>query len=148
MKTSELTGRKLDYAVALAVGFKKVDVGYFGTDSETPEQKDLPEWFNEETDNSVGEYWVDFENQRAYHRDEGWLVDAWTPSTDWSQGGPLIEEYELSIKPSMDGIGFVASKQNDGYWAEYGETYLEAACRALVAYKLGPEVSIPEELEK
>lgn len=73
------------------------------------------------------------------------------PSTDWSQGGPLIERYSLEIV--FDGsrnYGWRCVKDwcygevNDTY--PLGETHLIAACRAIVASKFGDAVSVPAEL--
>ena len=75
---------------------------------------------------------------------------SWKPSTDWSQGGPLIEKYAVKIEhfPSET----IASKANariamhsTAYW-QSGPAPLVALCRAIVAANLGELVSVPEEL--
>lgn len=75
----------------------------------------------------------------------------WTPSTDWSQGGPLIEKYRLEIV--FDGSrneGWRCVKDwcygevNDTY--PLGETHLIAACRAVVASVFPNTVQVPAEL--
>jgi hypothetical protein len=80
---------------------------------------------------------------------------AWTKfSTDWAQGGPIIEQEEIGIKrnsPCSDGRQWEASpsitaKGAGGKWG-YGPTPLIAAMRCYVASKLGDEVEIPEELK-
>ena len=64
-------------------------------------------------------------------------------STQWAQGGPIIEREGISI----DLWG------NDKWVANYceaeqfGPTPLVAAMRSYVASKLGDEVNIPEELK-
>lgn len=69
-----------------------------------------------------------------------------SPSSDWGQGGPLIEKYQvctgwLGGKP----IAFTRNhKYSDG--VEIAPTLLIAACRAIVASKLGDIVFIPQEL--
>ncbi len=75
------------------------------------------------------------------------------PSTDWSQGGPIIEQEGIIIAPySMDEVGmpctpgWVAMYQFGGP-AFNGPAPLIAAMRAFVASKLGDEVEIPEELK-
>ena len=76
-----------------------------------------------------------------------------TPSTDWAQGGPIIEREEIGIKrnaPCSDGRRWEASpsitaKGAGGRWG-YGHTPLVAAMRCYVASKLGDVVEIPEEL--
>lgn len=80
----------------------------------------------------------------------------WKPSTNWEQGGPLIEKH--NIQTSYNGNGF--SKSPTGkYWCAYvcrpsgaeksssgGSSALIAACRALVISALGETVSVPKEL--
>ena len=69
------------------------------------------------------------------------------PSTDWSQGGPIIER---------EGIDLI---KQDGYWDAddngqaqvscmvSGPTPLIAAMRCFVASKLGDEIEVPGELK-
>jgi hypothetical protein len=74
-------------------------------------------------------------------------------STDWSQGGPIIEREEIGIKrraPCMKGeeweaMGSITAK-GAGYRHAVGPTPLIAAMRCYVASKLGEEVNVPEEL--
>ena len=79
----------------------------------------------------------------------GGMYPEW--STDWSQGGPIIERERLSLTP------------RDGYWDCYvhdrlfeedgtdhystGTTPLIAAMRCYVSSKLGDEIDVPEELQ-
>jgi hypothetical protein len=97
MKTNELTGAALDWAVARCEG-------------------------------GVGD------NQ---------LIGAWyTPSTDWAQGGPIIEREEIAIfleYPKEWGA-------TDGNYSKGGDTPLIAAMRCYVASKLGDEIELPKEL--
>lgn len=81
----------------------------------------------------------------------------WWPSysTDWSQGGPIIEREEISIKhtiPAMKDSVWQAhpsmSAKGAGGKPSSGPTALVAAMRCYVASKLGDEVEIPEELLK
>lgn len=69
-------------------------------------------------------------------------------STNWSQGGPIIERESLLVRPSFtDERG----KWTSILWAsasffESGPTPLIAAMRCYVASKLGDEIEIPTEL--
>jgi hypothetical protein len=102
IKTSELTGAALDWAVARCAGYR-LDL--------------VPE-------------------------------DSYTPSTDWSQGGPIIERECMDLLCLEGG--------DDGWQADrylhtekveaYGPTPLIAAMRCYVASKLGDTIDIPEEL--
>ena len=82
-----------------------------------------------------------------------------SPSTDWAQGGPIIERERISISPPLDPlarqifkctmIGFRRSSKGGSVStinSGYGPTPLIAAMRCYVASKLGDEVAIPEEL--
>lgn len=76
------------------------------------------------------------------------IHEDWSPSTDWSQGGPIIERECLTV---INAVG-------DGVWSAYpladdpvkhrksGPTPLIAAMRCFVASKLGDEVDVPKEL--
>lgn len=68
----------------------------------------------------------------------------WSPSTDWSQGGPIIER---------EGIGTCITYASGDLWQAckddlefYGPTLLVAAMRCYVASKLGDTVGIPKEM--
>ena len=68
-------------------------------------------------------------------------------STDWAQGGPIIERegFELCrLESSAFGIEWRAQIDCDCRF--YGPTPLIAAMRCYVASKLGDEVDVPEEL--
>ena len=76
-----------------------------------------------------------------------------SPSTNWAQGGPIIEREVISLV--FLGDHWVASTPNpeaklgDGRdpLEAYGPTPLIAAMRCYVSSKLGDEVELPEELE-
>lgn len=70
-----------------------------------------------------------------------------SPSTDWAQGGPIIERNRMYIRPYYN--------DPPGQWCAecgaeftFGPTPLVAAMRCYVASKLGDEVDVPEELLK
>ena len=109
MKTSELTGAALDWAVAQAEG-KTWSVWRF------------VEWHSDGDLNY---------------------------STDWAEGGAIIEREEISIAKEGDEPWAAWSKSPFRDEAEafgYGETPLIAAMRCYVASKLGDEIEVPEEL--
>lgn len=80
-----------------------------------------------------------------------WASDTgkYSPSTDWDQGGPIIERLIveglwLQSHPEYP-EKFLATM--DHYLTKfYGPTALIAAMRCYVASKLGEEIDIPEEL--
>ena len=75
-------------------------------------------------------------------------VVRYAPSTDWAQGGPLIEVHQIELEwDGSDGkaLWWKATHQ-DIVQFQMGETPLIAACRAIVAAHLGEVVSVPAEL--
>ena len=110
IKTSELTGPALDWAVAKCDGF-------------TPHQTCMYD---------TPTLW------RNGHR--------YSPSTDWSEGGPIIERELIELTTRGESLDMWVAKSPDWYAPAFGPTPLIAAMRCYVASKLGDEVEIPEEL--
>ena len=73
-------------------------------------------------------------------------MDAWHYSTDWSQGGPIIEREKIGSLHEARGVWSASTKWEDPAKVFYGKTKLIAAMRCCVASKLGEEVEIPNEL--
>lgn len=78
--------------------------------------------------------------------DDGFWIRpcGWMPSTDWAQGGPLVEREGISIVSSDTyrdkwRAGMVIWLPDHDDW-HYGETALVAAMRCLVASKYGDTV--------
>lgn len=76
------------------------------------------------------------------------LHNPYRPSSDWSQGGPIVEGHFIDVV--YDGVndhweGSIPDEVN-GWTVQYGERPLIAAMRAYVASKLGDVVAVPEEL--
>lgn len=79
-------------------------------------------------------------------------------STDWSQGGPIIDREQITIvspcgkgvrRMAKDGtpLWLASNYSSDSYGlSEVGPTALVAAMRCFVASRLGDTVEIPEEL--
>jgi hypothetical protein len=105
MRTNELSGAALDWAVAKC---------------------EKPEWLGNQAEVYV-------------------LKAGFHPSTNWAQGGPIIEREGISVCP--DEIAPWCAFFDNGT-AEYvfytGTTPLIAAMRCYVASKLGDEVELPE----
>ena len=73
----------------------------------------------------------------------------YSPSTNWAQGGPIIESNEIDLKSVEEGVWQASNIFDDMEWYHFlGYSPLEAAMRCHVAHKLGEEVEIPEELLK
>ena len=125
MKTSELTGAALDWAVAMASGREvKLTLRSYLGDNPGPEFLAL-EWEHD---------WQE--------------LNAYCPSTDWAQGGPIIEREKIVVIPPHDDIeDWEAYHPTRSHNEEYGPTPLIAAMRCYVASKMGDEVDIPKELQ-
>jgi hypothetical protein len=133
MKTSELTGHALNWAVAMAEGDK-----VFRPKLGRPDDWDKEAYL---ADGSDDRWVVRVENRRVAH-----FVD-WTynPSASWMQGGPIIEREQISIEYTSDPEKWCACIMADQ--EVYGQTALIAAMRCYVASKLGDEIEIPAELK-
>lgn len=117
VRTSELIGAALDWAVAKAQG---VEIDLPGSDV----------------------VWAKY-------------AGAYSPSTDWSQGGPLLDQHCKGFGLIQDGksltwraFGYsrhVFDSERLQRMAS-GPSILVTACRAIVAANLGDEVQIPAEL--
>ena len=66
-------------------------------------------------------------------------------STDWAQGGPIIEGEHLQSHWAGPVLGYAAMHPDCKKYS-YGPTMLIAAMRCFVTSKLGDEIEIPEEL--
>lgn len=72
----------------------------------------------------------------------------YNPWEDWALGGPLIEKHMVSLHcpQSTDDVwaGWVITDK--GEFCQAGDSAPIAACRAIVAAKLGDTVQVPKEL--
>ena len=131
MKTSELTGKALEWAVAKCEGRLGSDRVYISNTCTIAEGK-LPEG-------------VITAPESVYDIDVGCL----RYSTDWAQGGPIIEREKLHLS-EFEGhwtADWYAPKDSKKDGASLGgSTPLIAAMRCYVASKLGYDVEIPKEL--
>lgn len=120
IKTSELSGAALDWAVAKCEGITEIGA---------------PEG-------------ISFEEEFILMHDAG----DFAYSTDWSEGGPIIERESIDIEKHSEGYweGSIYAYDNDGWgtctYNYKGPTPLIAAMRCYVASKLGDTVEIPDEL--
>lgn len=117
VKTAELSGSALDWAVAKAVP-----------------QKHWPVILG-------GKVYLDTDYDHI----------PYSPSTDWSQGGPLIQKHGCDLNCIAPANCWEANCWDDlvptpGLHLQEAETPLIAACRAIVAAKLGDVVQVPAEL--
>jgi hypothetical protein len=125
MKTNELTGTALDWAVAKCEGYEIVRM-----------RGNEITFLDRTEDGALSERHINY-------------------STNWAQGGPIIEREGVCIQ-------YIPAGTSQGWWAikdstfhdrsrpdeVRGETPLIAAMRCYVASKLGDEIEVPAELTK
>ncbi len=72
-----------------------------------------------------------------------WSLHGRVPSsTDWSQGGPIIEREKITIEwTGEDWMGYI--RHDDEV---FGPTPLIAAMRCFVSSRLGDDIEIPSEI--
>lgn len=122
IKTSELSGAALDWAVAKATGELVYEDGEPVEIHVCCRKEDGPTYF-----------WT-CEHPFGYE-----------PSTNWEQGGPLLDEFDVWLS-SDEGVHSASVYPHVNEYIRTGLTKLTAACRAIVAEKLGDEVEVPDEL--
>ena len=122
LKTSELTGPALDWAVAKVLG-----LGYQLDD------KYGPMCFRPVTTPGV----VHWDSKPPPY------------STDWAQGGPILSEARISRTIDHSGLWIAYSAYNYSDEKQHMQCHNEelvAGLRCFVTSKLGDEVDVPKEL--
>jgi len=125
MKISELTCAALDYAVAKVM-----------------------------QDDTIGVYFNENGRPMRDMARHGYEFDSWEPSTNWAQGGPLIERECIELaaydaetsQPKNPEYWEATIYQRNGPVRAEGTTPLVAAMRCYVASKMGEEINIPNEV--
>lgn len=141
VKTNTLTGKALDYAVAIALGATN---------------------FRYDT---VSCYWIELDGKDRVFSTAWSESQNFAPSSDWRQGGEIIEKAGISVSLRYGSLSpnhvqdvwdavikpefYSTGRRNSGVKKETiatGPLPLVAAMRCYVASKLGEEVEIPEGL--
>lgn len=123
VKTARLIGAPLDWAVAMAEGYKQ-------------DAEDL---------NAIISPHGVFTSVTVRGAAHGF---GFRPSTSWEHGGPLIDKHCGSAQHSpglAEEACYSGGPAGAGVWL-YGPTALVAFCRGFVNYKLGDTVQVPKEL--
>jgi hypothetical protein len=134
MKTSELTGAALDWAVAKAEGkTPKIQCTSF-------------------RDAFIYRVYLGWSYE---HSISGSIVE-YRPSKDWAEGGPIIEREGIELQCNTSALQAAAYKNANPDWFAclkfkradhwHGTTPLIAAMRCYVASKLGDDIDVPKEL--
>lgn len=140
MKTAELTGKSLDWAVA---------------------RREFPDANNEEIQyfirppyRNYQEFEDDYDDENDDREQKFW----YHPSSDWAQGGPIIEREGIDINQVTSALWSARWWADNSDMAKNpaqrfrhnirmdGPTPLVAAMRCYVASRLGDEVEVPKEL--
>lgn len=122
INVGNLTGTALDWAVARCEGFTDL--------------RKNPHRFAGEHD------WIMTAPRVEYGR--VWLHD-YDFSSNWAQGGPIIEREKIDVRYDHDACDWNAS-QGGVLWSVGGQTPLVAVMRCYVYSKLGDTVEVPDEL--
>jgi hypothetical protein len=127
LKTTELQGPALDWAVARCLGGSVRLHTYRG---EPADQVLVIDWMHD---------WQE--------------LSEFSPSTDWAQGGPIIEREGVGIELWGEKNWFATRVKDLGpavkditIYETFGPTPLIAAMRCYVASQLGEEVEVPDEI--
>lgn len=116
VKTHLLKGFALDWALAKALGAKKIIYSYKGV-------------------------WVEDEGFKVGDDSRGWIHH-----TDPAVCLELTEQYKIDVTWGTSGKAFVQMSGSDqDQWCG-GKTLAEAVARCVVAMRLGDEVDVPGEL--
>ncbi|HBC5015953.1 TPA: hypothetical protein KET99_000158 [Proteus mirabilis] len=136
IKTSKLTGRALNYAVALAVG------GY--------ELIPVPPDIDGKNEGMVLAPVGYLESGYTFPPKGGLRIDFFVKqySSDWCECGELINNYWIDLMfEEVDGVNYCYASPPH-LMGDYATANIaqEAICRAVVMLEIGNEVEIPEEL--
>ena len=123
IKTTELTGPALDWVVAQVI------------------HADLQRTYGEPVFNP--------KTKRIYQTQGLQQIGVnYSPSTNWAQGGPIIEREGITVchGSPVHGLEWLACDRSSTH-IQHGPSYLIAAMRCFCASKLGEEVELPEKLK-
>lgn len=129
IKTADLIGPALDWAVAKAQGRTEIKI------------------FSRTRSNDRG--WIEV----RFNPEPKAATARFAPSENWDQGGPIIEREGIKVGIIDDDVPIIWAAQLSDPWGKRtsvhsctGPTPLIAAMRCFVASRLGDEIDIPEGL--
>ena len=160
IKTSELIGPALDWAVAKCLNLVQTTVHGRGAVRAPGFEQRAGLGYHLYVLRNTYQLWVEKCEDPPFCSG----VQIWCPTADWSQAGPLIETEKVAISYDAEWAYDATNPDpedepdnGDRWYAEirkaghdfigmYGPTPLIAAMRCLVHSKLGNEVEVPDEL--
>lgn len=122
VKTADLVGEALGWAVGMAEGLElEMEPPHYNTS------------------------WRVFARHRYTVTEQAKRFNPWE---DWAVGGPLLQKHNVSLHcPHKDWDYWAAWITENGKDVAHGaDLPLPAACRAIVAHKIGDTVQVPKEL--
>ncbi|MBA6096384.1 DUF2591 domain-containing protein [Pseudomonas juntendi] len=122
VKTADLVGEALGWAVGMADGLElEMEPPHYNTS------------------------WRVFARHRYTVTEQAKRFNPWE---DWAVGGPLLQKHNVSLHcPQKDWDYWAAwITENGKDVAQGADLPLPAACRAIVAHKIGDTVQVPKEL--
>ena len=149
IKTADLVGPALDWAVATTLNLPQGDVFGRGCVKDTGFYlKNNHGGFEPMLLQNTHDKWV--KQCETYPWSKGQVI--WRPSIVWSQGGPIIEREGIYLRANDTVTEWAAGALRKNRLDKkpgplfYAKTPLIAAMRCFVASRLGDEVDVPEEL--
>lgn len=124
IKVSEATERQLDWMVAKCLASVHKDAALNGT--------------------VMHGWWI----SGLFVDPNYWIsLDEFSPTTSWSQGKPILEREQISIKEQQpEWVAYIAICDGLTDRVLHGPTPLIAAMRCFVASRLGEIVEVPDAL--
>lgn len=154
IKTSELIGPALDWAMAKCEGFQMMYFDEFwrmrgelkGYDPFQVEQH--LEWQPYRHQHVIIETYTLVEQDGNVCKEQR-AIPISRYSTDWAQGGPIIQRERIAVWSRLRDVKLVwMAEYPDTSCLSHGPTPLIAAMRCNCASKLGEEVDVPEEVAR
>ena len=154
IKTADLTGPALRYAVAVCEGY---NVGVITIEEQWARFiKDAPPEEMEKYAKECAEIKAGFKDALCKIHEDGYKsahdARAWNYDTDWAVVGPIVEREGIYLRANDTVTEWAAGALRKNRLDKkpgplfYAKTPLIAAMRCYVASRLGDEVDVPEEL--
>lgn len=98
-----MTNEEINSRIATEImGWEELRIGYYGTEDETPRQKELEDWLDKLGVESVGEYYIEVNKNYIFPK------ELWEPCKLIEQAWEVLEkfppkDYKIIICPSYNG---------------------------------------------
>jgi hypothetical protein len=146
MKTLELTGKALDWAVAKCEGIEaRYNTNVMFLEEWSESDSDIRKFicFSDNDEHAI-EQCIDASPNCTIILVEA--IEPYCPSTDWAVAGPIIDREKIDLISAANSTMWGAHS-NVMRRAAYSSIVLVAAMRCYVSCKFGNEIAIPEEFK-